>query len=117
MAKQKKAKKTTRKPRMRAVDVDASILESLSDPQVAAAYIRECLSDASGPERSKLLLQALMDVARAQGIQKLAKGSETRRRMIYKSLSDQANPSLSTLESILLDMGLTIDVQPLKRAV
>ena len=63
------------------------------------------------------MLRALMNVARAQGISSLAKGSESRRRLIYKVLSDEGNPSINTLESILNTMGLAIDVRPMKKAI
>ncbi len=104
-----------RKPKVRAVSIEPAVLESLVDPQVAAAYIQDCLQE-RGPARSRLLLRALMNVARAQGIRSLAKGSESRRRLIYKVLADDGNPSLTTLDSILNAMGLAIDVRPLDKA-
>ena len=106
----KKTKRTAR-----AVSIEPTVLEALLDPEVAAAYIRDCLQE-TGPARSRLMLRALMNVARAQGISALAKGSESRRRLIYKVLSDEGNPSINTLESILNTMGLAIDVRPMKKA-
>lgn len=110
MAQKKKNKKVS----VKVVDIEATLLESLLEPAVAAAYVSDCLVE-KGKDRSKLLLAALMNVARAQGISKLSKGSETKRRMIYKALSEDANPSVATLESILEDMGLTLGVTPLKK--
>ncbi len=104
-----------RKQKARAVSIEPTVLEALADPEVAVAYIRNCLKEA-GQARSRLLLRALMNVARAQGIQSLAKGSESRRRLIYKALADDGNPSITTIESILNAMGLAIDVRPLKKA-
>jgi len=103
-----------RKRKTRAVSIEPTVLEALADPEVAAAYIRDCLKE-TGSARSRLLLRALMNVARAQGISSLAKGSESRRRLLYKVLSDDGNPSITTLESILNEMGLAIDVRPLKK--
>ena len=108
MTKKKRAKKIS----VKAVDIEPILLESLVEPDVAAAYVSDCLAE-KGKDRSKLLLAALMTVARAQGISKLAKGSETKRRMIYKALSEGSNPSVATLEAILENMGLTLDVKPL----
>lgn len=79
-----------------------------------AAYIRDCLKD-TGRSRRRLLLRALMNVARARKISTLAEGSESRRRLTYKVLSEDGNPSLDTLESILNAMGLTLDVRPLNK--
>jgi probable addiction module antidote protein len=101
---------------VRAVDIESTLLNGLKDPEVAASYVSECLSE-KGKNRSKLLLAALMNVAQAQGISKISKGSETKRRMIYKVLAEDSNPSVSTLESILENMGLMLDVRPLKKAV
>ena len=92
-----------------------ALLAALADPEVAAAYIRDCLKE-TGRARSRLLLRALLNVTRAQGISALAQGSESHRRLIYKALSDDGNPSISTLESILNAMGLAIDVRHLKKA-
>lgn len=104
-----------RKHKGRAVSIEPTALKALADPEVAAAYIRDCLRE-TGRARSRLLLRALMQVARAQGISTLAGGSESRRRLIYKVLADDGNPSVDTLESILNAMGLAIDVRPLKKA-
>ena len=106
----------TKKIKIKAVSVDATLIGKLKDPEVAAAYVRNCLEEKS-KHRGALLLQALMDVAKARGIKNLAKGSETKRRMIYKALSEKANPSLHTLESILESLGLTLDVRPLRKAI
>ena len=104
------------KKKIKFVSVDATVAETLKDPKVAAAYVRNCLEE-KGKHRGALLLQALMDVAKARGIGTLAKGSETKRRMIYKALSEKANPSLHTLESILESLGLALDVRPLRKVI
>lgn len=100
---------------VRAVSIEPTVLAALTDPDVAAAYIQDCLKEPTH-DHGRLLLRALMNVARAQKVRLLAKGSESRRRLIYKALSDDGNPSIHTLESILNEMGLTIDIRPLKKA-
>ena len=50
--------------RVKAVAIESTILENLKDPKVALAYVRDMASD-TGPHRSQLILQALMDVAHA----------------------------------------------------
>ncbi|MEI6791557.1 MAG: hypothetical protein WCK42_10290 [Myxococcaceae bacterium] len=102
----------TQKNRIRAVSIESTLLDSLCDPDVAAAYVSNCIAE-TGKQGGKLLLAALMNVAKAQGISNLAKGSETKRRMIYKTLTQNANPTVMTLESVLADMGLALDVRPL----
>ncbi len=68
-------RKMATKKKIKAVSVDLTITEKLKDPEVAAAYIRNCI-DEKGKHRSELLLQALMDVAKARGIGTLAKESD-----------------------------------------
>jgi len=106
----------TIKKKIKAVSIDQTITDKLKDPEVAAAYVRNCLEE-KGKHRGELLLQALLDVAKARGIGTLAKGSESKRRMIYKALSQKANPSLHTLESVLESLGLTLDVRPLRKVI
>ncbi len=104
------------KKKIKAVAIDATLAEKLKDPEVAAAYVQNCLEE-KGKHRGAVLLQALLDVAKARGIGNMAKGSETKRRMIYKALSKKANPSLNTLESILESLGLALDVRPFRRVI
>lgn len=104
------------KKKIRTIEINTTIIENLKNNDVAAAYVRNCLEE-KGKHREDLLLQALLDVAKARGIRNLAKGSETKRRMIYKALSEKANPSLRTLESILESLGLALDVRPLRKAI
>ena len=107
--------KTSKAPRkIRAVSVDESLRAGLTDPAEAAAYIEACLKE-KGELRSKLLLRALMDIAKAHGMSRLAGGSESRRRGIYKALIGEANPSLQTLMSILEKLGLEIAVRPQRK--
>lgn len=102
--------------KIRSVDIEPTMLEGLRDPEEAAAYIMTCIEE-KGKDRTRLLLRAIRDIAKAHGISTLAKGSEARRRALYKALSLEGNPTLETLEAILNDLGLTLDVRPLKKAV
>lgn len=104
-----------KKKRSKAVDVSQTLLKGLTRPQEAAAYVEACLEEA-GSNRTKYLLRALMDIAQAHGMSSLARGSESRRRTLYKVLSEDGNPRLETLESVLEDLGLTLAVKPMKKA-
>ena len=114
--KRNRRRSVSSKRKIKAVSIDLTVAEKLKDPEVAAAYVRNCLEE-KGKHRGELLLQALMDVAKARGIGTLAKRSESKRRMIYKALSQKANPSLRTLESVLESLGLTLDVRPLRKVI
>ena len=96
---------------LKAVSVEDSLQSGLTNPDEAAAYIEACLKE-KGESRNKLLLKALMDIAKAHGLSRLSRGSESRRRGLYKALTEGANPSLQTLEQILAQLGLEFAVRP-----
>jgi probable addiction module antidote protein len=109
-----KAKATLKKKKLResprAVAVDDTLRSGLTNPAEAAAYVEACLQE-KGALRTQLLLRALMDIAKAHGLSRLAGGSESRRRGIYKALGEDSNPSLQTLEGILEKLGLELGVK------
>ena len=77
------------------------LIESLKDPQEAQAYfeaiLEEC-KECDEEESQKLILLALKNIAEAQGgITKLAKKTGLGRESLYKTLSPNGNPTLSTL--------------------
>jgi probable addiction module antidote protein len=104
------------KNKVKIVSIDETLLSGLTNPREAAAYVAACTQE-RGAARLSSLLRALQDIAKAYGMSKLSRGSESRRRTLYKALSKDGNPRLETVESILNDLGLTIDVKPLKKAV
>ncbi len=85
----------------------AGLLEDLKDPKEAAEYLTVALEDDS-PD---VFLVALRNVAEAHGMKKLAKGAELSRESMYRMLSDQGNPQLSSLTSILHELGLRLAVE------
>jgi probable addiction module antidote protein len=54
---------------------------------------------------------SLQVVARAHGITRLAKDTGLSRESLYKALSDEGNPSFSTVLKIMHAMGLKLQVQ------
>lgn len=84
-----------------------SLLEDLKDPDEAAAYLTAALEDGS-PD---VFLLALRDVAEAHGMKRLAEGAELNRESMYRMLSDQGNPQLSSLTAILHQLGLRLAIQ------
>mgnify|MGYP001600588167 CR=1 FL=1 len=84
-----------------------SLLEDLKDPNEAAEYLTAALEDGS-PE---VFLLALRDVAEAHGMQRLAEGAQLNRESMYRMLSDQGNPQLSSLTAVLRQLGLRLAVE------
>jgi len=104
-----------KKKMVKAVDLAENFYSTLIDPIEASSYLKEALEE-KGSHRQAHILKALREIAKAHGILKLSKGSESRRRTLYKALSENGNPSLETLLSLLEDLGLTLDIKPLKKA-
>ena len=84
-----------------------SLLEDLKDPNEAAEYLTAALEDDS-PD---VFLLALRDVAEAHGMKKLAEGAQLNRESMYRMLSDQGNPQLSSLTAVLHQLGLRLAVE------
>lgn len=81
--------------------------ERLKDPVKAAAYLDAALEDGD-PE---VFLLALRDVAEARGLSAVAQESQLNRENLYRMLSRQGNPQLSSLSALLKSMGLRLSVQ------
>ena len=85
-------------------------LEMLSDPELAALYLEEALSDGD-MELFKIALKNVAD-ARLGGMTALSKSTEITRESLYRSLSAKGNPRLDTLTKVLHAVGLRIAVTP-----
>jgi len=81
--------------------------ERLRNPVQAAAYLDAALEDGD-PE---VFLLALRDVAEARGLSAVAQESQLNRENLYRMLSRQGNPQLSSLSALLKSMGLRLSVQ------
>ena len=84
--------------------------ELLKDPEVAAQYLEEILSDGD----MEVFTAALKDVADARlgGMSALSKKTELNRQQLYKTLSKNGNPRLDTLSEVLQAVGLRVAVAP-----
>ncbi len=81
--------------------------ERLRDPEYAAEYL-----SAAVEEGKDELLLALRDVARARGVADVAKIAHRGRESLYKTLSEQGNPGLDTLLSVLNALHLKLHFEP-----
>jgi len=84
-----------------------SLLESLQDQGEAAAYLDAALED----EDSRVFLLALRDVAEARGISHVAAEADLNRESLYRMLSEEGNPRLSSLDALLRALGLRLAVE------
>ena len=84
-------------------------LEKLADPERAAKYLKVCMQDSE-----EVFLSALKKVAQANQMAKVAKEAGVHRESLYRSLSEQGNPTYSTLSSVLKVVGLRLTVELIK---
>jgi len=96
------------------VDYQDELMEFLRDHKNAAEYLNiafeECLKNDT-EETNAIFLRALKNVAEAQGsMSDLAKRAHVRRESIYRILSENGNPRMQTLASLLSAMGFGLKV-------
>jgi probable addiction module antidote protein len=88
------------------------LTERLKDPEEAAAYLNACLEDEGEDEQEAVFLRAVRDVARAHGMANIAERAHLNRESLYKSLSAEGDPRLSTFRAVIKAIGLRICLQP-----
>lgn len=76
----------------------------------------ELLRDALETGDAGYIAHAIGVVARAQGMSKIAKDAGLSREALYKALSPNGNPTLSTLLSVMKALNVKLEVSPVKAA-
>lgn len=71
-------------------------------------YYLEAAMEGNDP---KHIASALGDVARSRGMTEIAKNSGVGRQALYKAFSEEGNPTLETLISVLGALGLSLSVR------
>ncbi len=94
---------------MRTESYDEFLQEELRDPELAAEYLTAAAEEGS----VELFLIALRNVTEAQGgIAEIAEATHLNRQTMYRTLSSEGNPTLSTLLAILRAVGLNLSFTP-----
>lgn len=86
--------------------------EFLETDEDIAAYLKEVF-EAGDPA---LITAALGAVARARGISGIARETGLNREALYRALSPEGNPTLSTLTAVTKSLGFRLSVEPLPGA-
>jgi probable addiction module antidote protein len=94
------------------ITYDIGLHEDLRDPVEAAEYLNAALEDGT----QNVFLMALRDVAKAHGLTRLARETTLNRENMYRILSEEGNPQLSSLKTLLDSLELKLSIEP-KRAV
>ena len=85
----------------------------VNKPKLQAEYITALMEDAGQQNNEQPLLRALKQVAKAQGIGKVAAAAGIHRESLSRALSEKGNPRIDTLLAIVHAMGLQLTVKPL----
>jgi probable addiction module antidote protein len=107
-------KKKITKKKMPCIDYHETLIERLKDHAYAAAYLNAAIEEGlrGDHESQRLFLNALRNVAEAQGaMSELAKRAKVRRESLYRMLSDNGNPQLCSLASLLHALGFSLSVR------
>jgi probable addiction module antidote protein len=95
--------------RKTSISHDKAIIQELREnPDFAAEYLRAAIEDTDEP---KVLLIALRQVAEARGVARVAKAAGVERESLYRALSKNGNPRLSTLVAVTRAIGLKLTVE------
>ena len=84
-----------------------TVLNQLRDASVAAAYLNEHIKF-KGPHDQELLLEAIRNILKAQGIDEFAKKSGLSRRTLYHAVSKKGNPTVELFLNILDQLKMDI---------
>lgn len=78
----------------------------IDSPEAAAAYLEAALEDGD----AQIIAATLGDIARSHGMALIAERTGLAREALYKSLSADGNPRLTTLLGVLKAMGLRLSI-------
>ncbi|QPC87981.1 putative addiction module antidote protein [Mesorhizobium sp. NBSH29] len=84
------------------------VTEYLDNEEAIFAYIEAAFEDGD----PVLIKKALGEVARARGMTAMAKESGVTREALYKALSENGDPKLSTLLGVAKALGVRLTIAP-----
>ncbi len=96
------------------LDYHDALIARLHNHDYAVAYLNAAIEESLSGDREsqRLFLNALKNVAEAHGsMSDLAKRAHIRRESIYRMLSKNGNPELSSLAAILHAMGFSLNIR------
>ena len=88
------------------VTVAYDVSEHLRTPKEMAAYLDACIEESDGD--AAFIAKALGDIARAQGMSKVARDAGVSRESLYKALSGERSPDFSTVLKVTRALGVKL---------
>ena len=92
----------------RNVSYQGYLLESLKNPAEAAAYVEAALE----LDDPAALLLALRQLAKAHGMAEVARRADVGEKTLFRTLSENGNPTIATLHKVLHAVGLRLSITP-----
>jgi probable addiction module antidote protein len=81
--------------------------EHINTKEDVTAYLEAALEE----NDTALLLAVIGDIARSKGMAQMAKDLNLARESLYRSLSQDGNPSFSTIVKVLDNLGFQLSVR------
>lgn len=101
---------------MPTIDYRTDLLKRLANPEYAAQYLKVAFDETLVDGNKSAFLLALKNLVEATGaMQTVANEAKISRQHLYRMLSEEGNPTLETLTSVLQAVGMTIDFKPVVR--
>lgn len=86
--------------------------ESLETPEAIEYFVRDAMED----DDASYIVHALGIAARAKGMTKVANDTGLAREALYRSFSEEGNPSLKSTIAVLKSLGFGLTVRRLDEA-
>lgn len=86
--------------------------ESLETPEAIEYFVRDAMED----EDASYIAHALGIAARAKGMTKVASDTGLAREALYRSFSEEGNPSLKSTIAVLKSLGFGLSIRRLENA-
>lgn len=84
----------------------------LDSPETISAYLAQSMQS----HDPQLLMKALAEVAKAQGVNKVAEAAGVNRESLYKTLKGGSKTRYETVQKLMLALGVELTVQPIAAA-
>ncbi|MDR2872992.1 MAG: putative addiction module antidote protein [Xanthomonadaceae bacterium] len=82
------------------------VAEHLRTPEEMALYLDACIAESDGD--AAFIAKALGDIARAQGMSKVARDAGMSRESLYKALSGERSPDFATILKVTRALGVQL---------
>ncbi|AZF33021.1 Addiction module antidote protein [Pseudomonas sp. R4-35-07] len=81
----------------------------LDNPQAISAYLAQSMKS----QDPHVFMKALAEVAKAQGVNKVAEAAGVNRESLYKTLKGGSKTRYETIQKLMVALGVELTVQPI----